>query len=69
MAQQSLEDTAAQLCRPGWGLLAADESTGTIGKRLEKAGFVNDEVGCHGSVREPACLPDLACCCFEPGES
>ena len=39
----SLEDTAAYLCRPGHGLLAADESTGTIGKRLEKAGFTNDE--------------------------
>lgn len=34
---QSLEETARQLAAPGKGLLASDESTGTIGKRLEKA--------------------------------
>ena len=39
-----LEETAATLAMPGRGLLASDESTGTIGKRLEKAGLQNDEV-------------------------
>lgn len=34
---QSLQETAQQLAAPGKGLLASDESTGTIGKRLEKA--------------------------------
>jgi fructose-bisphosphate aldolase class I len=29
---------AAQLAAPGKGLLAADESTATIGKRFEKSG-------------------------------
>ena len=46
----SLEATARHLVAPGKGLLASDESTGTIGKRLEKAGFQNDEVtpgGCN----------------------
>lgn len=42
---EHLEATARQLAAPGKGLLASDESTGTIGKRLEKAGFENTEVG------------------------
>ena len=36
---------AQYLAAPGKGLLAADESTGTIGKRLEKMGLSNEEVG------------------------
>lgn len=39
----SLAEVAAALAAPGKGLLASDESVGTIGKRLEKAGLVNDE--------------------------
>ncbi|PRW44409.1 fructose-1,6-bisphosphate aldolase [Chlorella sorokiniana] len=39
----TLEETARHLAAPGKGLLASDESTGTIGKRLEKAGFDNSE--------------------------
>ncbi|KAI7844816.1 hypothetical protein COHA_001695 [Chlorella ohadii] len=39
----TLEETARHLAAPGKGLLASDESTGTIGKRLEKAGFENTE--------------------------
>ncbi len=31
---KELYETARHLCRPGHGILAADESTGTIGKRL-----------------------------------
>ena len=38
-----LIDVANRLAAKGRGILAADESTGTIGKRLEKAGLVNDE--------------------------
>lgn len=38
-----LVETAHKLARPGRGLLAADESVGTIGKRLVAAGLENDE--------------------------
>lgn len=41
----TLAAVAAALAAPGKGLLASDESVGTIGKRLEKAGLTNDEVG------------------------
>lgn len=41
----SLADVAAYMAAPGRGILASDESTGTIGKRLEKVGLTNDEVG------------------------
>lgn len=37
----ALEETARALCRPGHGILAADESTGTIGKRLQAHGVEN----------------------------
>lgn len=40
-----LVQRASQLATKGKGLLASDESTGTIGKRLEKAGIENTEVG------------------------
>ncbi|KAK9806911.1 hypothetical protein WJX72_007233 [[Myrmecia] bisecta] len=40
---EELRATAARLCSRGRGLLASDESTGTIGKRLEKAGLQNTE--------------------------
>lgn len=39
----ALEQTARALCRPGHGILAADESTGTIGKRLLAHGVDNVE--------------------------
>jgi fructose-bisphosphate aldolase class I len=35
---------AARLAAPGKGILAADESTGTIGKRLERFALENVEV-------------------------
>lgn len=41
----SLAEVAAYMAAPGKGILASDESTGTIGKRLEKVGITNDEVG------------------------
>lgn len=40
-----LAEVAARIATPGKGILAADESTATIGKRLEKVGLENDEVG------------------------
>jgi hypothetical protein len=53
----NLAQVAAALAAPGKGILASDESIGTIGKRLEKAGLVNDEVnhqlGC-GAAAAPA---------------
>ncbi len=38
-----LKETAAQMVRPGFGLLACDESTGTVGTRLESIGLENVE--------------------------
>jgi len=38
-----LRETAAAMVRPGYGLLACDESTGTVGTRLESIGLVNTE--------------------------
>lgn len=38
-----LQATAKQLVRPGRGLLACDESTGTVGARLESIGMENVE--------------------------
>ena len=39
MSEPDLSAIAKRLCRPGHGLLASDESTATIGKRLAKAGL------------------------------
>lgn len=36
-----LQTTAEKLIRPGYGLLACDESTGTVGSRLESIGMEN----------------------------
>ena len=41
--RDELAATAAALAAPGTGLLAADESTGTIGKRFEAIGLENSE--------------------------
>lgn len=38
-----LKETAAKMVRPGYGLLACDESTGTVGTRLEGIGMDNCE--------------------------
>jgi len=40
---EELRATAAAMVRPGFGLLACDESTGTVGTRLESIGLVNTE--------------------------
>lgn len=42
-AQERLRQTIAQLVRPGKGILAADESLPTIGKRFAAAGVDNTE--------------------------
>ncbi|MBD2423031.1 class I fructose-bisphosphate aldolase [Cyanobium sp. FACHB-13342] len=41
--RDELAATAAALAAPGTGLLAADESTGTIGKRFDAIGLENSE--------------------------
>lgn len=38
-----LADTAAKISTPGKGILAADESTGTIGKRFAAIGVENTQ--------------------------
>lgn len=40
---EELKATANALVRPGRGLLACDESTGTVGSRLESIGMENVE--------------------------
>src|ERR687883_1229571 len=43
MDVRKLEDTARELVAPGKGILAADESFGTIGKRFEAVGIESNE--------------------------
>ena len=43
MDVQTLEETARELVAPGRGILAADESFGTIGKRFEAVGIESSE--------------------------
>lgn len=40
---QELKKTADAICAPGKGILAADESTGTLGKRFTKIGLENTD--------------------------
>ena len=44
LSTEQLTKTASLLAAKGKGLLASDESVGTIGKRIEKAGLANTEV-------------------------
>jgi fructose-bisphosphate aldolase class I len=41
--REELVATVKQICQPGKGILAADESTGTIEKRLTSVGLENNE--------------------------
>ena len=41
--KEELIKTAREICAPGKGILAADESTGTIGKRFDQIGVENNE--------------------------
>src|ERR687890_2900241 len=43
MDVRKLEETARELVAPGKGILAADESFGTIGKRFEALGIESSE--------------------------
>src|SRR5215210_3418175 len=43
MDVRKLEETARELVAPGKGILAADESFGTIGKRFEAVGIESNE--------------------------
>jgi fructose-bisphosphate aldolase class I len=40
--RKELMETANRIARPGYGILAADESTGTLGKRFESIGLENN---------------------------
>ena len=40
--KQELIQTAQEICAAGKGILAADESTGTIGKRFDGIGVENN---------------------------
>ena len=53
MDKTQLEQTAKQLVAPGRGILAADESTSTMGKRLKGIGVENTEqnrIGFRGAL-------------------
>ena len=41
--KEELHATVKQITRPGYGILAADESTGTIGQRFTKINVENTE--------------------------
>jgi len=41
--RKELMENANRICRPGFGILAADESTGTIGKRFDSIKLENTE--------------------------
>lgn len=42
-----MHQTCETICQPGKGILAADESTGTIGKRFSTINVVNNELNRH----------------------
>ena len=48
---EELRATAAAMVKPGKGLLACDESTGTVGTRLEANGMENTEEWRQKSAR------------------
>jgi len=58
--RDELAATAAALAAPGTGLLAADESTGTIGKRFEAIGLENSEANRRAYRSLLASAPGLA---------
>ena len=49
----TLHETALALVTPGKGILAADESIGTIGKRFEK---INAEINVIIARRKKTCI-------------
>ena len=57
--KQELIDNARQIVRPGFGILAADESTGTIGQRFSKIEVENTEENRRGYRELLFTAPDL----------
>ena len=60
MNVEQLLETAAAMVAPGKGLLAIDESTGTIGKRLESVGLKNTVENRMGYRNTILTTPDLS---------
>ena len=56
MNLQTLEKTAREMVAPGRGILAADESFGTIGKRFDALGIESTEES-RRSYRESPIRP------------
>ncbi len=59
MNVEQLLETAAAMVAPGKGILALDESTGTIGKRLDTVGLENTENNRMGYRDTLLTTPDL----------
>jgi len=59
MNVEQLLETAAAMVAPGKGILAIDESTGTIGKRLDTVGLKNTEKNRIGYRDTIITTPDL----------
>ena len=59
MNVEQLLETAAAMVAPGKGILAIDESTGTIGKRLDTVGLKNTEKNRMGYRDTIITTPDL----------
>ena len=59
MNVEQLLETAAAMVAPGKGILAIDESTGTIGKRLDTVGLKNTEENRIGYRDTIITTPDL----------
>lgn len=57
--RKELMETANRIARPGYGILAADESTGTIGKRFESIGLENNSENARRYRELLLTTPDL----------
>ncbi|KAK9828143.1 hypothetical protein WJX74_000580 [Apatococcus lobatus] len=62
MDRADLSAAAKRLCRPGYGLLASDESSSTMGRRLEKAGLDGSSLETRRAYRELFYCADLGSC-------
>lgn len=61
--KEALHKIALQLCRPGHGILAADESVSTVGKRLVSHGLTNDSETRRSYRSMLVSSPELAASC------
>jgi len=57
--RKELMENAAKIARPGYGILAADESTGTLGKRLEAIQVESNEENARRYIELLFTTPDL----------